>query len=317
MYFGVDTLYRLEGRNPGFARDARASGMAAMPLTAWAPNLRDTAAPQPLPDALDAFAAANPRRGLASVLIDEWGPYDWRAPRLWPASLADSATIRAPMRYVVLGPQGVWKMMAARGATLDKPDGQVGDTITITPAAGSVVDYDIEFEYRGEAVVAADGAMGRGGDPYRFRVRRFVAPIDWRIEIFAWDSTSDPRSSTGRIDAPAGAVPALVRADSVLDAMWSRPRWQGVPAERWRMVATGTVEVPAGGEYDLVAISDDGVRVWVDDQLVIDHWTAHESLVDRAPIAAGQRRLRVEYYQVDGWVEVRAEVVPRPGARRR
>jgi alpha-L-fucosidase len=61
--------------------------------------------------------------------------------------------------------------------------------------------------------------------------------------------------------------------------------------------------------YTLRAISDDGVRVWLDGKLVIDDWTPHESRVDNAPIRSGRHMLRVEYYQVDGWTELRVEVV--------
>jgi hypothetical protein len=46
----------------------------------------------------------------------------------------------------------------------------------------------------------------------------------------------------------------------------------------------------------------------VDDRLVIDRWPAHESEIDRAMLPGGRHRLRIEYYQVGGWVELRAEV---------
>jgi len=58
----------------------------------------------------------------------------------------------------------------------------------------------------------------------------------------------------------------------------------------------------------LITISEDEVRVWVDDRLAIDHWTGHHSVVDRTPLTAGRHRLRVECDQVDGWVELRVEV---------
>jgi hypothetical protein len=48
--------------------------------------------------------------------------------------------------------------------------------------------------------------------------------------------------------------------------------------------------------------------VWIDDKLAIDNWKPHESVVDRAAIRPGKHRLRVEYYQVDGWVELRVEI---------
>jgi len=76
-------------------------------------------------------------------------------------------------------------------------------------------------------------------------------------------------------------------------------------------VATTTFALDSG-TYTLRTISDDGVRVWLDDKLVIDDWTPHESLVDNAPIApsGGRHVLRVQYYQVDGWTELRVEVMP-------
>ena len=90
--------------------------------------------------------------------------------------------------------------------------------------------------------------------------------------------------------------------------MWSRPAIAGVPAAKWAAVAT-TAFVLDSGTYTLRTISDDGVRVWLDDRLVIDDWKPHESRVDTAPIAPGRHALRVEYYQVDGWTELHVDVV--------
>ena len=78
------------------------------------------------------------------------------------------------------------------------------------------------------------------------------------------------------------------------------------------VAAEGTVDLPKGADYDLVGISDDGIRVWIDDKLAIDHWSPHESAVDLAEIKPGKHRLRVEYYQVDGWLELRVEIRRRP-----
>jgi hypothetical protein len=62
----------------------------------------------------------------------------------------------------------------------------------------------------------------------------------------------------------------------------------------------------------LQTISDDAIRVWVDDALVIDDWTPHESRVDVAPLGGGHHQLRVQYLQVDGWVEQRLEILRGP-----
>ena len=81
----------------------------------------------------------------------------------------------------------------------------------------------------------------------------------------------------------------------------------GFPAERFGIVAEGAVDMPVG-EYELLTISDDGIRVWIDDHLAVDRWNQHESELERVPLSAGRHTFKVEYYQVDGWVELRVEV---------
>jgi nitrous oxidase accessory protein NosD len=311
-YFGVDTLYRVAGDTAGFQRDARRSGMAATPLAPWRPNRRDPAAPAPLPKAIDALEPKNeyPPRGRARILIDEWGPYAWRTPKAWPVRNADSAVVRGPVGYQIVGPPGAWSVVSARGAKPDRTAGQVGDTIVLTPVPGPVVDLEVELEYQGGAVLTPDGATTRAGDPYRFKLRRFVAPIEWRIQAFGWDSLTDPRRGDAYRAALAKA-PLAIRRDSTLDYQSGRLKLPGFPQDRFLVRAEGVVELPKNAEYELIAISDDGVRVWIDDKLVIDNWAPHESAVDRAAVRTGRRRLRVEYYQVDGWVELRVEIKKR------
>jgi hypothetical protein len=76
------------------------------------------------------------------------------------------------------------------------------------------------------------------------------------------------------------------------------------------VVADGALTLPPGS-YALRTISDDGVRVWVDDDRVVDHWTPHESAVDEVPVAAGRHRLKVEYFELGGFAELRVEILRR------
>jgi alpha-L-fucosidase len=56
-------------------------------------------------------------------------------------------------------------------------------------------------------------------------------------------------------------------------------------------------------------ISDDGARLWVDGRLAIDQWTPHGSEVAYASLEPGHHEIRVEYYQLGGWSEIRVDVV--------
>jgi PA14 domain len=108
------------------------------------------------------------------------------------------------------------------------------------------------------------------------------------------------------VDSPAAPLRAVTR----LDYMWYRPpaAYAFLPQSNWSLQATGTVTLPSGS-YSIRTISDDAVRVWLDSVLVIDAWTPHESRVDYAPMTAGEHKLRVEYRQVDGWVELRLDII--------
>jgi hypothetical protein len=48
----------------------------------------------------------------------------------------------------------------------------------------------------------------------------------------------------------------------------------------------------------------DGVRI-------IDHWSAHESALDRAPLSGGTHHITVEYYENSGFAELRLEMLKR------
>jgi len=68
---------------------------------------------------------------------------------------------------------------------------------------------------------------------------------------------------------------------------------------RW----TGVLHPPTTGDYLLSTRSDDGVRLWIGSQLVIDDWTPHALKEDRATfhLVAGQSySIRVEYFERAG-----------------
>jgi hypothetical protein len=104
-------------------------------------------------------------------------------------------------------------------------------------------------------------------------------------------------------------APLLVDRPRRLDYMSGRALKEGLPRDRVALIAEGRVTLPPGpaGSYVLRAISDDGVRVWVDGALVIDNWDVHGSEVDLAPLAGGAHVIKVEYFEATGWAELRLE----------
>jgi len=96
--------------------------------------------------------------------------------------------------------------------------------------------------------------------------------------------------------------PALGRLDDTINFGWGdgSPA-SGLPADNFS-IRWVRDEWFAGGTYRFEIFSDDGVRVWVGDQLVVDEWHdrwAIPLVVDRY-IPAGTYRVRVEYYEHTG-----------------
>ena len=234
------------------------------------------------------------QRDRSAIIVDEWGPFDWKSPKLWP--IPGDSTRAVPLHLAVLGPPGRWRLLARHGvAALSASAGRVGDTLLVTPATASSGDWSVTLEYRGAATVSPRGTQRPAGRPYRFTYGRFEPSIAWSARFVTPQDT-------------------FVANLSRLDFEWYRPppAYVRLPLEHWSLEATGTVDLPPG-RFMIRTISDDAVRVWVDDTLRIDDWTPHESAVDTAPVPAGRHALRVEYRQVDGWVELRLEIaVVRP-----
>jgi|GEM_PF-6556767 len=70
---------------------------------------------------------------------------------------------------------------------------------------------------------------------------------------------------------------------------------------RW----TGQVKAPADGDYSFLTDSDDGARLWVDGQLLIDDWTTHASTTDISSqtvhfTAGSTHNIELDYYERGG-----------------
>lgn len=98
--------------------------------------------------------------------------------------------------------------------------------------------------------------------------------------------------------------PLMVRNDPRIDFAWNLdspdPR---VPADNFSVRWTRSVNFPAGN-WAFFARTSDGVRVWVDDILVINEWRDTEGYPTYTgklfDLSAGWHQVRVEYYERGG-----------------
>jgi outer membrane protein OmpA-like peptidoglycan-associated protein len=93
----------------------------------------------------------------------------------------------------------------------------------------------------------------------------------------------------------------LSRRDATIDFDWNfRPPGPGLPAQYFSVRWTGWLLAPSTGRFLLHAQVDDGLRVWVDEELVLDEWrpqVVHDFTATVTLTQGRAYRLRVEYFQ--------------------
>ncbi|MBN1200438.1 MAG: SH3 domain-containing protein [Anaerolineae bacterium] len=107
--------------------------------------------------------------------------------------------------------------------------------------------------------------------------------------------------------------PAVERVDDQIDFNWADGSPDAaIPADNFSARWVKTVNFDTAGVWTFKAGADDGVRMWVDDSLVIDEWhdatsgfTSYE--ITLTELTAGKHRLKVEYYEATGLAGVQVQ----------
>jgi len=106
------------------------------------------------------------------------------------------------------------------------------------------------------------------------------------------------------------ARPVYTRHDAIINFDWGTGSPDvAVPVDNFSARWTRTVDL-AGGSYNIWVVHDDGVLLWIDDQLIINQWydqPAYMRYTDGPPalnlhfekvdLAPGLHRIKLEYYE--------------------
>ncbi len=142
-------------------------------------------------------------------------------------------------------------------------------------------------------------------------IRRLViltVALALALPVLAWGPAVEvARADTGRdwtgeyfTNVFLGGNPYLVRLDAAISFDWGSgsPAPGLIPTDNFSVRWTGPQQF-AGGTYTFYATADDGIRVFVNDQVVINAWfdqiqTTHTGSITLRP---GTYWVRVEYYE--------------------
>ncbi len=263
--------------------------------------------PSPLAGGMDPFLSLDAKRGWRYILVDDWGPYDFKRPLLWPRGTQGKDLV-----FEVLGPKGRWQLAGIKGGTWKSARaGTTGHLVRVAAGTGSL---RIGLVYRGQATTDVRGIQTRAGAPVAFGYSKFVAPIDWAVKFYPW--TLAESADVHAAPEPA-ALAALWKGQAAhemktdrLDFGSSGSFYPGGPNDRFSTVATGTLTIPKG-EYVLEVTTDDGIRVFVDDKPVLASWKYQGPTPYSAKVRlGGTHRIRVEHFEIDGYSALKLNLRP-------
>ncbi len=135
-----------------------------------------------------------------------------------------------------------------------------------------------------------------------------LAAFAWIVAVGVGEAAT-PAVGTGLTgyyygNTQLSGAPALVRLEPQISFNWGvTGPGAGIPATYWSARWIGELLTPTTATYTLFAKTDDGVRIWLDDQLVVDSWAARsaaDSTYVFAAIAGKRYKIRMDYWQQAG-----------------
>jgi hypothetical protein len=192
--------------------------------------------------------------------------------------------------------------------------------LTWTPSITSQ-SHDVYFSTNRDDVAAGAAAafqknvlqatysvgMVAAGTTCYWRVDECVGQVKKAGGVWSFTTLGPGAGVTGEYfnNMAISGKPALKRIDPDIDFNWGDPGGPGDPIGvnnfscRW----TGELEVPYSEKYTFITATDDGVRLWVNNELIIDNWTDHSPTENagKMALAVGQvYTLVMEMYENTG-----------------
>ena len=233
--------------------------------------------------------------GRHRILLTEYGPYGFTGTFVQPAVVVGGKEAVV----LLLAPPGPFRLVKAEGAIAATPlEGETPAVLTLEAKEPGIAPFTLTVDIHGE----------------EHTVQGTLDYADWKVRHFAWGPDEDPREDREKWLARAEAGPYVEFETPRIDFRWAdgAPA-DGLPADRFGTLATTRLRLPAG-RYRVCTISNSGVRVWIDESLVLDSWTRHERKENTAEqsLDAGRYKVRIEHFQIEGDSRLQFRLEPAP-----
>jgi hypothetical protein len=145
----------------------------------------------------------------------------------------------------------------------------------------------------------------RSGQP-RPKERRaggLLAQSSWNATWFRWKpNESDPRTSERAWRSRANSPILRDEVSSFVNPWSSEEKRRAIGNDFFGLFAATNIILEESGTFELSVVSDDGIRVFVNEELVLEDWTLHAPKRDERTLELdkGEHIIRIEYFQIQG-----------------
>lgn len=237
-------------------------------------------------------------RGRDAIIMTEWGPWDHESPmvRLLGASAAGR-------QYQVFGVQGPVKaeLVSGEGASVSVEQSATGASsdpavVTISGAGSGVLPYKVRLS---------------GKDLDEQIAGTFVS-TKWEAKFWTWQTDPLEDVEAWRKEVSGDNVITVATGSLDFNYGFGGPKDQHISDEinasdlgsdKFSMIARTTIPLDAG-KWRIKTLSDDGVRVFIDGNQVLERWDIHGPTPDQATFDLAEPRdveFVVEHFENDGY----------------
>ncbi|MBL1218597.1 MAG: hypothetical protein D8M59_14025 [Planctomycetes bacterium] len=255
------------------------------------------------------YGARPQLRGRHNILMTEWGPWDHESPFL--QTIARDPTTHqfklhkdAPIASAEPGPDSASDVQVSLGEFDTDTKTQM---LTINaPSKPGIHPYDFLITTNNGTTYSIEGTF---------------LIVDWTVTVFPW--TVDPREDLDGWYAESEGNQAITATTQTISFKYAfgSPSNVGISDEitqaefkpdRFGTIAHTTLPLTAG-TWNISTMSDDGVRVTVDGERVIDNWTWHGPTPNTGQFTLDAQRtvdITIEHFEIDGYAILEFEIEP-------
>ncbi|MCR9075010.1 MAG: right-handed parallel beta-helix repeat-containing protein, partial [bacterium] len=232
--------------------------------------------------------------GREWIICDQWGPWDFQTPLLREHSRSGSADIFELYPPVDQEPKMRVTVSNAK-AEITAPESDEGWRpwrLTVSPIGQSPIS-----SYSGTVQIRDNWSRPISG--------RFISTT-WNARCWSWQNDPLVDLDAWRAEAEGVEVTAVDRLDLPLG--YNGPSHVNhaltvSDRDKFAIVAETEIALPKG-KWELTTLSDDGIRVFVNGEMVIERWDIHGPTPDEAVFEVTDdtpTRIKLEYFENDGY----------------